>query len=125
MRKIVDFAPRKTIDDTAFIRMIFNKMYDLTERVPLGLHFKKNIFTIKTRDKNPTSFHAEIFNNIGSHGSRCSRRQSKAHGIGKEMPHGSKFEIIGTEIVPPLADTVRFVDRNAAHFDAVGTKQIF
>ena len=104
----------KTINDAAFSAVLFKTGGNLAQRIPLGAYFKKNICAVKTRDKNFRRFHTEIYRNIFLHLCCRSCRKRKKNRIPKLRTDIRNFQVVGTEVVPPLANAMSSVNGNAA-----------
>ena len=94
--------------------MLFKTGDDLAQCIPLGAYLKKNICAVKTGDKNFRRFHTEMCRNIFLHLCGCSCRKRKKNRIPKLRTDIRNYQVVGTEVVPPLADTMSFVNGNAA-----------
>ena len=83
-----------------------------------GLGGEYQIRAVKTRYMDRRTLQPELRQNILACPLIRRRRHRKPRYAGKHLPQAAKRPIIGPEIMPPLAHTVRFIDRNQRHFQA-------
>ncbi len=79
-----------------------------------ALHVEAEIRARESGDRHMRRLHAELPRDVGAHFSGRRRREREDRWAAKSSCHGTQREIVGAEVVAPLADAVRFVDDEQA-----------
>ena len=75
-----------------------------------GDNFKMQISPPKAGDKRLWIAQLQLLQHVGPHDRRCRRGEGDCRWTANPLPEQSQACIIGTKVVAPLADAVRFVD---------------
>jgi len=75
-----------------------------------GLHAQPDIGPVETLDHHARIAHGKPLHDLGTDGRRRRRGEGQHGRVSQILNHGAKPQVIGAEVVAPLADAVRLVD---------------
>ena len=110
--RLVDLATRQTIDDAGVAGVLLAyEAQELTSRVDLVDDRVSNVRPIEARDEHPCGLEPEPRDDLhaGLRVGRCG--QGDPRHVGKALVQQRELQVFGPEIVPPLRDAMRLVDR--------------
>jgi hypothetical protein len=82
----------------------------LVVRVKEGLDGQPDIRAVEAADKDLWRLHAEAFNDLVPHRTCGGRGERQRGGATERLEEGSQAQVVGPEIVPPVADAMCLVD---------------
>jgi hypothetical protein len=109
--QLLGLAPRGAIDDAAAAGMIFDEIRNLLAAADLGLHRQAQVRPIEPVHEHRRRPLEKFRLNIGARGSvRRGGERHRLHAAECRL-HGAKRRIFRTEVMAPLRNTMRLVDR--------------
>ena len=129
---LLDLAARGAIDDAALALVRLHEGQDLARGAFLGLEGEPEVGPVEAAHEDARRRDKQLLDDV-TPGRRVRRR---GEGQGLQAPadlarETAQRQILGPEIVAPLRDAVRLVDRHhrhagvCQHFDRVGSRQPF
>ena len=113
--KPVRGRPRRAIDDPAVHRTLSDKLRKLPHPLVLGNHAIGKVRPVETRDKNGGIAKLQMPDNILADTSRRGCRECGHRHIRQQCPQTLKLPVFRAEVVSPLRDAMRLVDRKGTH----------
>ena len=109
--QFLGLAPRRAIDDAALAGMIFDEIRNLLAAADFGLHRQAQVRPVETVHKHSWRPLEQLRLNIGARGGvRRGGERHRLHAAERRL-HGAQRGIFGAEVVAPLRDAVRLIDR--------------
>ena len=103
--------------------MALQNFANLRARVDAGNDAIDKIGTIEGSDQHGRIGQFQLLHDIGAHTLRRRSGVSMDAGFGKTALDLGQAPILGTEVVPPVADAMRFVNGEGAHLHALDELQ--
>ena len=117
-REFFHFLSRQAIDDTALPRVLLDKTYDLlVYLLRFRAHFVIEVRPVERAFKLQRVGDAQALLDVGAHlvGSRGG--ESDDRGLAYALYRGADIAVFRAEVMSPLRDTMRLVDRVKRYFD--------
>ena len=114
-RQRVDFAPRGAVDDARLAAATGHHIQNLALQAGARQHAIDQVRAIERPDELERRFEAQLRRDVAAYARRRGGGIRVKADAGQHRPQPSELSIFGTEVVPPLADAVRFVDRDELH----------
>ena len=103
------------VDDAAFGRALLHERDDRGEGALFGAHAVRQIRAVEARDVQARVPHPESVQDVVPDARVCGRRQGDHGDRRKAFADFAKAPVFRAKVMTPLADAVRFVDRETRH----------
>ena len=113
--KRIDFPPRGAVDDPGLPSAPGHDVEDLPLQARAREHAIDEVGPIERSDELDRILELELRGDVATHPRRRRRRVGMEADAGKDAAQPAELPVLGTEVVPPLADAVRLVDGNELH----------
>ena len=110
--KRLDLAARRAVDDAGFVLVPREDVEQLLVQVPAAQHAIHEVRAIERPDEHQRRLQPQLRDDIAPHAFGGGRREGVERHAGKILAQPSELAILRAEIMAPLADAVRFVDRD-------------
>ena len=116
-RKRIHFAARRAVHDARLAAMAREHVDELLFQRRARQRAINQVGAIERADELDRIVEAELRRDVAPHARRRGRRVGVQADAGEELTQPPELAILGPEVVPPLADAVRFVHRDEADVD--------
>ena len=129
IRKLLGLPPRGAIDDAALPAMLADEVGDLLPSAGLGLHCQPQVRPIEAVHEHRRRAAEKLIHNIRARGGVSSRGECHRLYVAEFCLHRAECCVFGAEVVAPLRNAMRLVDRKQRdlgaleEFDGIGFHQ--
>ncbi len=122
--QLLDLFAAQAIDDARLALMLFDVPDDLAGDVGFGTYLIEKVGTVERRLEYRRIEHPEVLLYVELHLGRGGGRKGDQRRPADVVHDGPDTPVLRTEIVPPLRDAVRLVDRVERYFDLAQERNV-
>ena len=108
---------RDAVDDRRRVRMALHGFGDLIDQIDARQHPIGQVGPIEGADQDFRLAQLQLLHDVVANARRRRRRERLERHVGEHLAQLGETSVLGAEVVPPLADAVRFVDRDGADLE--------
>jgi hypothetical protein len=109
-RQRFNVAPRQAVHNARLAVVPFEDASKLVVKIAAAKHAVRQVRAIEGPDQNLRRRQAQLFDNVGSNALGGGGGKRMERHAGEVVAQPSELAVLGSEIVAPLADAVRFID---------------
>ena len=114
---LVGQAARRRIDDARMPLLGVEERRQLARRAGLGLHLVADVGAVEARQHHAVARDAELIEDVGARRDVGGGGQRDPRRAGQQVAQRAQLAVFGAEVVAPLADAMRLVDRHQRDLD--------
>ncbi len=111
----LDFTARSAIDNAGLARVAFENLQKLAMEIAAAQDAVGQVRPVERTDEDRRILQTQLGNNVAADALGRGRRERVQRHVGKIVAQAAELPVLGTKIVAPLADAVRFVDGDEPH----------